>query len=178
MGAQAANKKREWTCPKCGREFASRSAYHGCGNYSVEGYLAGKNPAALALFNSLAAVAKKFPDVTLRAAKTQITFRVRANFLMVAVSGRGIQGYIALPRAVPKPYFKKIVAHSTRRHGHLFRIDDPRSLNDFIQLLPEAIAMFSGTENEAEAQPEKKSPRKKLGIGHEINSLYRAERRA
>lgn len=179
MPARAAKTKPPWKCPKCGREFASKSAYHGCGNYSVEGYLAGKNPAALALFNSLAAAAKKFPDVTLRAAKTQITFRVRANFMMVAVSGRGIQGYIALPRAVPKSYFKKIVAHSSRRHGHLFRIDDPHSLNDFAQLLPEAIAMVSDAEIEIAtvAAPKKKSPRK-LSIGHEINSLYRAARRA
>src|SRR5690242_8508388 len=143
MATRAAKSKPPWKCPKCGREFASKSAYHGCGNYSVEGYLAGQNPAALALFNALAAAANNLRDVTLRAAKTQITLRVRANFLMVAVTGRGIQGYIALPRAVPKPYFKKIIAHSTRRHGHLFRIDDPQSLADFTQLLPEAIAMVS-----------------------------------
>jgi hypothetical protein len=177
MAARAAKPKPQWKCPKCGRDFASKSAYHGCGNYTVEGYLAGKNPAGLGLFNFLAAEAKKFPGVTLRAAKTQITFRVRANFMMVAVSGRGIQGYIALPRAVPKPYFKKIVAHSTRRHGHLFRIDDPQALKDFTQLLPEAIAMVSDAETDTEAKSQKKTARK-LSIGQEINSLYRAERRA
>lgn len=173
MAARAAKPKPQWKCPKCGREFASKSAYHGCGNYSIEGYLAGKNPTGLALFNSLAAEAKKFPGVTLRAAKTQITFRVRANFMMVAVSGRGIQGYITLPRTVPKPYFKKIVASSSRRNGHLFRIDATDALNDFAQLLPEAISLVSDSETKAE----KKSPRK-LSIGQEINSLYRAERRA
>jgi hypothetical protein len=172
--------KPPWKCPKCGREFASKSAYHGCGNYSVEGYLTGKNPAGLALFNSLATAAKKYPHVTLRAAKTQITFRVRANFLMVAISGRSLQGYIALPRAIPKRYFKKIVAHSSRRHGHLFRIEDPQSLNDFAQLLPEAIAMVSdpeSTEPKSEQKSKNKSARK-LSIGQEINSLYRSERRA
>lgn len=173
MAARAAKPKPPWTCPKCGREFASKSAYHGCGNYSLEGYLAGKNAAGVALFNSLAAEAKKIPAVTLRAAKTQITFRVRANFMMVAVSGRGLQGYIILPRAVPKPYFKKIVASSSRRHGHLFRIDDPHALNDFAQLLPEAIAMVS----DPVEKPAKKSAGK-LSIGHEINAFYRAERRA
>lgn len=172
MAARSAKPKPPWKCPKCGREFASKSAYHGCGNYSVEGYLAGKNPAGVALFNSLATAAKKFPDVTLRAAKTQITFRVRANFLMVAVSGRGIQGYIALPRAVPKPYFKKIVAHSSRRHGHLFRIEDANALEDFIQLLPEAIALVSDEQN-VESKPK---AGRQPSIGEEINAIYRAER--
>src|SRR5687768_1332550 len=94
MGAKVAKSKTPWRCPKCGREFARRSDYHGCGNYTMEGYLEGKNPAALELFNSLAAAARKFPGVTLSAAKTQITFRVRSNFLIVAISGRGIHGYI------------------------------------------------------------------------------------
>ena len=172
MAARAAKPKPPWTCPKCGREFASKSAYHGCGNYSLEGYLAGKNAAGVALFNSLAAEAKKNPAVTLRAAKTQITFRVRANFMMVAVSGRGIQGYIILPRAVPKPYFKKIVAASTRRHAHLFRIDDARALEDFIQLLPEAIELVSNQEK-VESKPK---AARHLSIGEEINAIYRAER--
>ena len=172
MSAKAAKGKKSWRCPKCGREFAARSAYHGCGNYTVEGYLAGKNPAGVALFNTLANEAQKLPGVTLAAAKTQISFRVRANFMMVGVSGCGIQGFILLPRAVPKPYFKKIVAPSSRRHGHLFRITDATALNDFMTLLPEAVALLS----DPPAEPKRTS--RKLSIGQEINALYRSERRA
>lgn len=125
------------------------------------------------MFNRLASEAKQFPGVTLSPAKTQITFRVRANFMMVGVSGRGIHGYVALPRPVPKPYFKRIVAASSRRHGHQFRIDDLRALEDFAQLLPEAIALVS----DSEEKPPGKSAHKS-SIGEEINALYRAERRA
>src|SRR5437868_12731382 len=110
MASAFAKQGKSWRCPKCGREFAQRSAYHGCGNYTIEGYLAGKNPAGVALFNLLSTAAQKFPGATLSPAKTKITFRVRSNFLMVAVSGVGIHGYIFLPQPVPKPYFKKIVA--------------------------------------------------------------------
>jgi hypothetical protein len=174
MTAKAAKKRTPWRCPKCGREFAQRSAYHGCGNYTIEGYLAGKNPAGVALFNLLSTAAQKFPGVTLSPAKTQITFRVRANFLMVAVSGVGIHGYIFLPQPVPKPCFKKIVAASSRRHAHQFRITDPATLqNDFIKLLPEAIALVS----EMEQRPQRSAKRKQT-VGDEINALYRAERRA
>jgi len=157
-------------CPKCGREFAAKSAYHGCGNYTVEGYLAGKNPEGVALFHLLAEQARKLPGVSVAAAKTQITFRVRANFMMVGVSGCGIQGYIALPRPTPKPYFKKIVAASSRRHGHQFRITDAATLSDFVKLLPEAVAMVSDTP----VEPKRAA---KSSIGREINALYRADRR-
>jgi hypothetical protein len=172
MGAKVAKQRKPWRCPKCGREFAQKSAYHGCGNFTVEGYLSGKNPAGVALFHLLADAAQKFHRVTISPAKTQITFRVRSNFLMVAVSGAGIHGYIFLPSAVPKPYFKKIVAASTRRHAHQFRITDPATLkNDFIKLLPNAVALVSDfVEERAKASLHKTS------IGEEINALYRAER--
>jgi hypothetical protein len=174
MGAKAAKQRLRWKCPKCGREFAQKSAYHGCGNYTVEGYLKGKNPAGVALFDLLAAEVKKFPDVELSPAKSQITFRVRANFLMVAVSGRGIHGYIFLPRAVPKPYFKKIAAASSRRHAHQFRIDDAATLqNDFVKLLPDAIVLVSDPPGEPEQIRDPKTT-----IGEEINAIYRAARQA
>jgi hypothetical protein len=174
MGAKAAKRKTPWRCPKCGREFAQRSAYHGCGKFTVEGYLAGKNPAGVALFNLLADAAQKFPAVTVSPAKTQITFRVRANFLMVSVSGCGIQGYIFLPVPVPKPYFKKIVAASSRRYAHVFRITEAHVLNNFSELLPEAVALVS---DETQAKQPKDEARK-MSIGEEINALYRADRAA
>jgi hypothetical protein len=34
-----------WTCPKCGRRFVSRNLWHACGDYSVEGFLQGKERA-------------------------------------------------------------------------------------------------------------------------------------
>ena len=175
MGAKAAKRKTPWRCPKCGREFAQRSAYHGCGKFTVEGYLAGKNPAGIALFNLLAEAAQKFPSVTMSPAKTQITFRVRANFLMVSVSGCGIQGYIFLPGPLPRPYFKKIVAASSRRHAHVFRITEAALLqNDFVKLLPEAVALVSEEDIVEPAQ----NPTRKTSIGEEINALYRADRAA
>lgn len=168
MAASAKKPNAPWKCPKCGREFARKSSYHGCGEYSVEGYLAKKNPAGVHLFNSLSTAAQKFPGVTLSPAKTQISFRVRSNFLMVSVSGAAITGYLFLPQPEPKPYFKKIVAASSRRHVHVFRIDDERTLQNFIQLLPAALELVA-------EEPPKSKPAS--SIGEEINELYRAERR-
>lgn len=173
MGAKSAKPKASWKCPKCGREFARKSSFHGCGDYSLEGYLAGKKAAGVALFNLLAEAARQFEGVTISAAKTQIMFRAGANFMMVGVSGTSLTGYLFLPRAVPKPYFKKIVAASSRRQAHVFRISDDRTLRDLIELMPEAIALVTEKRESAEVAAEKK-----LRIGEEINALYRAERKA
>ena len=173
MAAKMAKANGGWKCPKCGREFAQRSPYHGCGKFTVEGYLAGKNRVGVALFEMLAAELKQFSEVVISPAKSQITFRVRSNFLMVAVSGVSIHGYLFLPREVARPYFKKIVRASSRRHAHQFRIADAATLqNDFMKLLPEAIALVS--EAEEEVKEDLKSGKR---IGEEINAVYRSARR-
>lgn len=168
--AKASTKNAGWKCPKCGREFARRSAYHGCGQYTVEGYLEGKNPIAVFLFKTLAQTAQALGPVTIVAVKTQITFRMRATFLMVSVSGRQLTGYLFLPRATPAPFFKKIAAASARRHVHVFRVTDEATITGpFAELLREAIA------NDTPHATLDTSARKTT-IGEEINALYRADR--
>jgi hypothetical protein len=142
----------------------------------VEGYLAGKNPVGVGLFEVLAAELKRFPEVVISPAKSQIMFRVRSNFLMVAVSGIGIHGYLFLPREMARPYFKKIVRASSRRHAHQFRIVDTATLqNDFMKLLPEAIGLVSEVEEEADKVEGQVESGKR--IGEEINAVYRLARR-
>lgn len=41
-----------WRCPECGRRFANKNQWHGCGPYSVEGFLAGKGERARLLFET------------------------------------------------------------------------------------------------------------------------------
>jgi hypothetical protein len=38
-----------WTCPRCGAKFVGRNMWHGCGDYSVEGFLEGKGEHARTL---------------------------------------------------------------------------------------------------------------------------------
>jgi hypothetical protein len=167
--------KKPWRCPKCGREFSHRSNYHSCGNYTVEGYLQGKNPAAIALFKQAIHIAEKIAPITLSAGKTQISVRAESlsTFMMVFVAGRQIGGYIFLPREIPAPFVRKISAASSRRHVHHFRINDPAMFTaQFTDMLAEAIAMVSG----APAAPAEKTAPREMSIGEEINSIYRAER--
>jgi hypothetical protein len=173
MAAHSAKTQATWKCPKCGREFARKSPYHGCGQYTLEGYLKGKNPAAIALFNKVVAVAQSIGPITVSPAKTQVSLRVRSNFAMISLTGAQICGYLFLPEPRPAQFVRKITASSARRHVHHFRIDDPTMLNgDFPQMLAEAIAMASDQE------PPQKSSKRPRGIGDEINSFHRALRKS
>jgi hypothetical protein len=164
-------KKAPWRCPKCGREFAQRSAYHGCGNYTVEALLEGKNPVAVQLFQHLVKTAQQLGPISLSPAKTQVSFRVQRTALMVQVSGRQLTGYLFLNRPAPAPFFRKVVAASANRHVHLFKISDAAIIDGpFKPLLAEAIAFASDL-------PLAKSPIAKESdqppIGEQINALYR-----
>jgi hypothetical protein len=174
--AKSAKPAKTWKCPKCGREFARRSAYHGCGQYTLEGHLAGKRPEAVALFNELLACAERSGPIMVSPVKTQITFRVRTTFLMVALSGKQLVGYLFLNREAPGPFFKKISAASAQRFVHHFRIADAQVIRGpFAKLLNEAIATQTENETEAESESDEKKERQ-MSIGEEINALYRTQR--
>lgn len=163
--------KGPWRCPKCGREFATKLAFHSCGNYTLEGYLEGKNPEAIALFNELVALTKSLGPVTVSPAKTQICFRLGTTFMMASASGRRVTGWLFLSRPTPSPCFKKIASASANRHVHVFQFSDAQVLRgEFAQHLRAAI-MFAGDKN-----PEAPVEKSATHIGEEINALYREER--
>jgi hypothetical protein len=169
--AKSKEQKGPWRCPKCGREFPKRQAFHSCGNYTVEGYLQGKNPHAVALFKTLVETAQSFGPFTVSPAKTQIGFRGRVTFLMVSVTGKRISGYLFLNRAVNLPCFQKVKAVSANRHVHVFQISDFATIQgEFSQALAEAIE--NATEQEDAPKTKGSSPR----IGEEINAIYRQAR--
>ena len=172
MNALAKSKKAKsgWRCPKCGREFPRKSAFHSCGQFTVDGYLEGKNPEAVRLFHTLVETAKSFGEFTLSPGKTSVSFRRRVNFLMVSVSGKRIMGYLFLNRPVNLPCFKKIVASSANRHVHVFQISELATLRgEFTQLIAEAM---HNSGDEEETSKTKATP----CIGEEINAIYRQAR--
>lgn len=176
MPVHAKKQTPGWKCPKCGRAFAQKSAYHACGQFTVEGYLTGKKPEALALFNVLTKTARSLGPVNLSAGKTQISFRVNTTFMMIALSGRQLVGYLFLPREAPAPFFKKITTASARRFVHHLRIADAQTITGkFANLMSEAIEAQLDAGEKPTSSPSQKRP---LSIGEEINLLYRAERRA
>jgi hypothetical protein len=165
--------KAPWRCPKCGREFATKLAFHSCGNYTLEGYLEGKNPEGIALFQRLIELAKSMGPIQVSPVKTQVSFRLRTTFMMAFVAGRRIGGYLFLSKPSPSPCFRKIASASANRHVHVFQVSDAQTLqSELAQHLREAINYAGDKEKDTVDAVEKGAAR----IGDEINALYREER--
>lgn len=167
--------KGPWRCPKCGREFAQRLAFHSCGNFTLEGYLEAKNPSGVALFQTLTQTAQGLGQITLSPAKTQVSFRgARTTFMMVFIAGKRVGGYLFLRRSIASPIFRKVHAASANRHVHHFQFDNPKVIQgEFAQYLREAIAQAGPEDDESET---KTKTGKEAPIGEQINQLYRTVR--
>lgn len=102
---------------------------HSCGHYSVEKYLAGQSPQAVALYEHFTALVCACGPVKIAPAKTRIGFQVRMIFAAVnKLSERGLEAHVVLTRRLESPRFRRIDAMTPRCYVHHFRIE---SLSEF-----------------------------------------------
>ncbi len=112
-----------WTCPKCGRQFVTPNMPHSCGHYSVEQFLAGQNPAAVALYRHFEELVAGCGPMQIAPARTRIGFQVRMIFAAVnKLSDRGLDAHVVLTRRVDSPRFRRIEELTPRCFVHHFRI--------------------------------------------------------
>ena len=117
-----------WTCPKCRRQFINRHMPHSCGRYSVEKFLAGKSPGAIALYERFSALVHQCGPVKIAPAKTRIGFQVRMIFAAVnKLNDSSLEAHVVLTRKLRSPRFKRIDTMSPKCYVHHFKVE---SLSD------------------------------------------------
>lgn len=119
-----------WTCPKCGRTFANRNQSHSCGRYSINAYLKGKSPEAIALFHRFSQMVADCGPFIYAPARTRIGFQVRMIFAAVWLRGPIMHGHVVLARRIEHPRFSSIDSISPGNHVHHFRISLLPELDD------------------------------------------------
>ena len=112
-----------WTCPKCGRSFASRNQWHSCVRYSLEYHLQGRPPHAVEIYRTFEREVKRCGPVTVAPVKTGIGFQAHVMFAAVAVRNYGIMGQLLLPKRVENRRFYRIESHRPQRYSHYLRIE-------------------------------------------------------
>lgn len=123
--------KALWTCPKCGRKFVTRNMWHACGDYTVEGFLAGKGPRGRAMFDRFVALLRRCGPVEVAPAKTRVAFMVRVRFAGVsALSEHGMAIGFALRRPLRSPRIARVVQHGRHWYSHYMRVTAPEDLDD------------------------------------------------
>jgi len=119
-----------WTCPKCNAKFVQRGLSHSCGQYTVEGLLAGKSERGKELFWFLIGEFEKLGPVALHPVKTRVALMVDVRFAAIYKIGPDhIDGHLWLRERVEHPTFRRI-ENLGRDLIHHFRLKDEKDLDN------------------------------------------------
>jgi hypothetical protein len=120
-----------WTCPRCGRRFASRNQTHTCAALGdLDAHFAGKPPAIRAIFDRLLAAAERSGPVTVLPEKSRIALQARMSFAALQPRRAWLDGHVVLARRRPDARFRRIETFSPRNHLHAFRLRAPEEVDD------------------------------------------------
>jgi hypothetical protein len=105
--------------------------WHGCGDYSIEGFLEGKGEWARELFDRFESLIAACGPYEVAPAKTRIAFMGRVRFAGVtAVSDRGMTIAFGLPRPLRSGRIRAIDHYPPAWHVHTMRITSVEELDD------------------------------------------------
>ena len=122
-----------WTCPQCGRQFATRNPSHFCSDVALESHFAGRDPAVVATFKRLVTVARRSGRVTVVPEKTRIALQVRMSFAAFTLRRHWLDGHVVLARRRESPRFRRIDFISPRNQVHVFRLSSPDEVDSEVE---------------------------------------------
>jgi hypothetical protein len=122
-----------WTCPRCGRSFASRNQTHFCSDVKLAEHLAGRDPRVIATFERLVTVARRSGPMKVLPEKTRIAFQVRMSFAAFMLRRHWIDGHVVLAHRRESPRFRRVDSLSPRNHVHAFRLTAPNEVDSEVE---------------------------------------------
>ena len=112
-----------WTCPSCGRSFASRNQSHTCAALGdLDRHFARASPQVRATFDAALACVRAIGPVEVLAEKTRIALQVRMSFAAFTPRRDWLNGHLVLARRIDSPRFLRIDTFSARNVVHVFRL--------------------------------------------------------
>ena len=148
-----------WTCPRCGRRFASQRQIHTCAPLGdLDRHFTGADPQVRATFDAvLAAVAQAGP-VEVLAEKTRIALQVRMSFAAFMPRQRWLNGHLVLARRIDSARFSRVEVYSARNVLHAFRLASPAEVGaQFSGWLAEAYQVGAQQHLRRPAQPPRRA---------------------
>jgi hypothetical protein len=129
-----------WSCPACGRTFASRRQSHACAPLGdLERHFDGKSPLVRQTFDRVLEAVCAIGPVSVLPQKTRIAFHVRMSFAAFMPRSRWLDGHLVLARRIASPRFRRIDVYSPRNVVHAFRLTSPAEVDaEFTAWLAEA----------------------------------------
>ena len=129
-----------WTCPDCGRSFASRNQSHACAALGdLDLHFARSSPQVRAAFDAALACVRAVGPVQVLAEKTRIALQVRMSFAAFMPRRDWLNGHLVLARRIDTPRFLRVETFSPRNVLHAFRLSGPDEVDaEFAAWLAEA----------------------------------------
>ena len=129
-----------WTCPSCGRSFASRNQSHTCAALGdLDRHFARSGPQVRAAFDAALACVRAVGPVQVLAEKTRIALQVRMSFAAFMPRRDWLNGHLVLARRIDSPRFLRVETFSPRNVLHAFRLSGPDEVDaEFAAWLAEA----------------------------------------
>lgn len=129
-----------WTCPECGRSFASRNQTHTCAALgNLDQHFAHADPQVRATFDAVLAAVSAIGPVQVLAEKSRIALQVRMSFAAFMPRRRWLNGHLVLARRIDSPRFVRVETLSPRNVVHSFRLAAPDEVDEeFTAWLAEA----------------------------------------
>jgi len=129
-----------WTCPECGRSFATRNQTHTCAALGdLDRHFARASPQVRAAFDAVLASVSALGPVRVLPEKTRIALQVRMSFAAFMPRRDWLNGHLVLARRIDSPRFSRIETFSPRNVLHAFRLTGPDEVDpEFAAWLAEA----------------------------------------
>lgn len=123
-----------WTCPRCGRTFASTNQSHACRSLgSLDRHFTGKDPSVRQTFDRIISLVRQFGPVTVLPEKTRIALHVRMSFAALQPKQNWLDGHVVLARRLGSPRMKRIYVVSPRNVVHEFRLASPVEVDSEVE---------------------------------------------
>lgn len=123
-------KKKLWTCPKCGRQFGRKGQVHSCRSFPLELHFKRK-PIGKSLYDAF----KKKLESNLGSVKTEsleccIHFVSSFTFVAIKILKDRIRIDFALNRPLDSPRIRQKVQMSTNRYLHIIDINNEAAIDE------------------------------------------------
>ncbi len=137
---QGSDDRGLWSCPRCGRTFASTGQVHTCaGLGDLDVHFARTSPAVRATFDAIVTAVRALGPVEVLSQKTRIALHARMSFAAFVPRTRWLDGHLVLARRVDSTRFRRIEVYSPRNVVHTFRLSSPAEVDEqFTAWLAEA----------------------------------------
>ncbi len=118
-----------WTCPRCGRSFATRNQTHACTPVSVDEHLEGKTDAATLIYRALEEAMLLQGESRVHATKTRIAFINRMTFASAALGSGHVDATLILPKWVDHQRFDRIDLYGVVTYAQRVRLTSAEAVD-------------------------------------------------